>query len=223
MPQLQLLDTYVERSVSLLEASPSDTLVSVTYHTKPSSNNKKKQQLEQQQQQQQQLEKEELKPSYSFISFKTYNPHSGTCYKFKTSKAKDLSRILSALGPRGVQFTKTKSIKKNHTKVQDGQDSKVTKSTTIDKKDSENEKVKQALEEKYIVHGKGFASLMSNTEFQSEEPESGPASASTAEPTSATGNSTPVAEGTAAEIKTETVTAGTSKKKNKKGKKKGKK
>ncbi|GMM36302.1 signal recognition particle subunit [Saccharomycopsis crataegensis] len=137
MPKIALLDTYIDRSTSLLDVAASDTLVSMTYHNKSSKKT---------------ISSSSDASSYTCVRFKTYNPRSGTCYSFKTSKAKDLSRILSALGPRGVQFTKTKKVSKEPIKLDDHAKTKI-------------------LEEKYIVNGKGFASLMSNTEFKGEEEE----------------------------------------------------
>lgn len=122
MPLIKLLDTYVERSIAFLETNP-EVLVSITYHTKPSKTSS-------------------THEAHSYITFKTYNAQSGICYKYKTSKAKDLSRVLAALGPRGVQFTKTKKVVKDD---------------------------KKHLEEKYVVNGRGFASLMSNKEFVEEQ------------------------------------------------------
>lgn len=37
---------------------------------------------------------------------KTYDPISGTCFKVKVYRFNELSRIWSALGPRGVSITK---------------------------------------------------------------------------------------------------------------------
>lgn len=44
----------------------------------------------------------------NFVSVKTYDPVSGGCFKIKLYKTKELSRILSLFGPRGVQMTKKK-------------------------------------------------------------------------------------------------------------------
>jgi hypothetical protein len=42
----------------------------------------------------------------SFVSFKVYDPKSGSLYKLNTTKSKELSKVLTALGPHGVQIAK---------------------------------------------------------------------------------------------------------------------
>lgn len=124
MPRISTLDTFIEISTGLLEVTPEKTRVSIRYHTKPKKG----------------IKKQAVNPVHSYISFRIYNPNSGICYVYKTNKSKDVSRILSAVGPMGVQFTRVKRV-----------DNK---------------------EEKFIENGRGFASLMANTEYEhKEEPE----------------------------------------------------
>lgn len=108
------LDTFIINSISLLEANPSQTLVSISYGSEA-----KKRKLG---------EKDSsrvLSQHKSLVSFKTHNTHLGISYKFKTNKSKDVSRLLSALGPRGVQISKGK-IEKKKTSKKDASDSKDT-------------------------------------------------------------------------------------------------
>ncbi|SCW04547.1 LAFE_0H15940g1_1 [Lachancea fermentati] len=87
------LDSFITNSISLLEANPSQTLVSISYRNKD---------------------------GQSLASFKAHNSHLGTTYKFRTSKSKDVSRLLSALGPRGVSITNGRiEKKKRHQKSKD--------------------------------------------------------------------------------------------------------
>lgn len=89
MTSLKPLDTFISNSIQLLEANPSQTLVSLSYVNKNKSTK---------------------------VIFKTHNPHLGLHYRFKTKRLKDVSRFLSSLGPRGVNIT-TGKIEKNTTKT----------------------------------------------------------------------------------------------------------
>ncbi|ODQ81346.1 hypothetical protein BABINDRAFT_160705, partial [Babjeviella inositovora NRRL Y-12698] len=94
MPNVTSLDIFIERSCRLMDARPAST-VSITYgsqakkaKTAPAPTDKVS------------------KKATSFVAVKTYDPTSGVCYRIKLSKAKELSRVLTLLGPRGVQLTK---------------------------------------------------------------------------------------------------------------------
>lgn len=83
------IDTFITNSVQLFEANPSQTIFSISYKCKSKSTQKK-----------------------PVVSFKTHNSHLSNHYKFKTNKSKDVSRLLSALGPRGVSITRGKIEKR---------------------------------------------------------------------------------------------------------------
>lgn len=83
------IDTFITNSVQLFEVNPSQTVLSISYKWKPQSGKKK-----------------------PVVSFKTHNSHLSSCYRFKTNKSKDVSRLLSALGPRGVTITRGKIEKR---------------------------------------------------------------------------------------------------------------
>lgn len=71
------IDTFIKNSVKLFEANPSQATISITYAHDP------------------QLER-------TRVTFRSSNPHLNSTYKFATNKSKDVSRLLNALGPRGV-------------------------------------------------------------------------------------------------------------------------
>ncbi|AGO10431.1 AaceriABL025Cp [[Ashbya] aceris (nom. inval.)] len=72
------LDSFIKDSLQLLSANPSQTLVSFKYRGG--------------------IEGDRT----AVVRFRTHNSHLGLHYKFKTYKQKDVSRVLSAMGPRGV-------------------------------------------------------------------------------------------------------------------------
>jgi len=99
MPTIKNLDQFFELSTNLVANFPSTTL-SITY-----SNTAKK------------LSSKKSKPSTTTadassstkhkppthtINIKLYEPHTGKCLKYKTTKQKEFSRILNVLGPQGV-------------------------------------------------------------------------------------------------------------------------
>ena len=71
------IDTFITNSVKLFEANPSQATISITYAHNP------------------ELER-------TRVTFRSSNPHLNSTYKFATNKSKDVSRLLNALGPRGV-------------------------------------------------------------------------------------------------------------------------
>ncbi|SCU89952.1 LANO_0D07008g1_1 [Lachancea nothofagi CBS 11611] len=79
------LDSYITSSIALLEANPSSTVVSIKYESGAKAGK---------------------------VSFRTSNPQLLARYKFSTSKSKDVSRLLSAVGPRGVSITPGKVAKR---------------------------------------------------------------------------------------------------------------
>ncbi|SCU94658.1 LADA_0G10110g1_1 [Lachancea dasiensis] len=83
------LDSYITSSIALLEANPSSTLVSVKYQSGAKAGK---------------------------VSFSTSNPNLLANHKYSTSKSKDVSRLLSALGPRGVSLMPGKVAKKRKSK-----------------------------------------------------------------------------------------------------------
>lgn len=77
------MESFIQSTAELLEAFPSAT-VSITY-----TNAAKKKSAD-------------SKTTRHTAKFKVFEAHSGKCIQYRTSKSKELSRLLTYLGPRGV-------------------------------------------------------------------------------------------------------------------------
>lgn len=88
------MDVFIQTSSELLQAYPSTT-VSVTY----ANASKKTKKLDK-------LEKPETdsRKATNLVKFKCFEPNLGKCIKYSTYKVKELSRLLTYLGPRGVSM-----------------------------------------------------------------------------------------------------------------------
>lgn len=78
------VDTFINNATHLLSAYPSST-VSITYT------------------------KSKTKPG-NITKFKVYNPRSNKSLKYKTNKIKEFSRLLTFLGPNGVNIELKHSV-----------------------------------------------------------------------------------------------------------------
>lgn len=89
------MESFIQSTADLFEAFPSAT-VSITYKNatkkKPTDSN----------------------ATRNTAKFKVFEPHTGKCIQYKTSKSKELSRLLTYLGPRGVL-----SMKRAHEEEED--------------------------------------------------------------------------------------------------------
>ncbi|KAF3989892.1 hypothetical protein FT663_02462 [Candidozyma haemuli var. vulneris] len=123
------MEKFIESSAELFEAFPSAT-VTITYSNK----NKKK-------------SSDNEAPANS-VKFKCTEPKSGKTIQYSTRKAKELSRLLTYFGPRGVS-----KKRKADSEAEDAQTSKKIKSEVT-----------------------GVASVMSNSKFEEPqiEPETQP-------------------------------------------------
>ena len=124
------IDNFIMSSVRLFEVNPSQTLFSISYKPPTPKTNTK-------------------------VSFRTHNPHLSSNYRFTTNKSKDVSRLLSALGPRGVSVTP----------------GKIEKIAQLKKK--QNGKIKQLNKKtkgKNIQDVVGLATLMVNVDVKKNEP-----------------------------------------------------
>lgn len=81
------VDSFIVNSVKLFEVNPSQSVFSLSYKLPENCSN----------------------PT---VTVKTSNPHLSANHKFRTNKVKDVSRLLSALGPRGVTVNIGKVEKK---------------------------------------------------------------------------------------------------------------
>ncbi|EDO17750.1 hypothetical protein Kpol_1033p57 [Vanderwaltozyma polyspora DSM 70294] len=127
------IDSYISNSVKLFEVNPSQTVFSLTYKFPKNSNN-------------------------CTVKFNTHNSHLSSNYNFKTCKSKDVSRLLSAIGPRGV----TVSMNKVNKKVKNSSNLKQYKVEKIGK-------TKNFTKIKDIV---GISTLLTNTDVKEYVPQS---------------------------------------------------
>ncbi|SCU92366.1 LAFA_0F09868g1_1 [Lachancea sp. 'fantastica'] len=84
------LDGYITSSIALLEANPSSTVVSIRYQSGAKAGK---------------------------VTFRTTNAQLLAHHKFSTSKSKDVSRLLSALGPRGVSIQSPSKVARQRKKL----------------------------------------------------------------------------------------------------------
>lgn len=123
------IDNYITNSVRLFEVNPSQTLFSISY--KPPT------------------QKTDTK-----VSFRTHNSHLSLNYKFTTNKSKDVSRLLSALGPRGVSITP----------------GKIEKIAQSKKKNNKIKESSKKIKGKSIQDIVGLATLIVNTDVEKSDP-----------------------------------------------------
>ncbi|KAG5367136.1 hypothetical protein CJU89_1588 [Yarrowia sp. B02] len=140
MPRIHDLDTFIQRSASILEARPDTTRLSLTYkhQVKKDAREGAREGTP---------DDEEEEGAQPILYAKTFDPVSGVCFRIKITKAKQLSRLLSALGPRGVEITKVTKKKRPNKKAKLDEDVKMEEASTA------------------VVREKGFALTMSNTEY----------------------------------------------------------
>ncbi|KAK4217377.1 signal recognition particle 9 kDa protein-domain-containing protein [Rhypophila decipiens] len=101
MPYYTKSEDWLKQSSLLIEARPATTKVTTTYTVKPP----RKEDSE---------DDEKTKPtttttttpkkSYGHLILKTYDPASGTCLKYRTSKAAEVSRLIQMLGTLGKKM-----------------------------------------------------------------------------------------------------------------------
>lgn len=99
MPTIKDLDQFFELSTDLVANFPSTTL-SITYSNtakKLSSKTSKSTTIDDES-----SSTTKHKPPTHTINIKLFEPHTGKCLKYKTTKQKEFSRILNVLGPQGV-------------------------------------------------------------------------------------------------------------------------
>lgn len=123
------IDNYITNSVRLFEVNPSQTLFSISY--KPPT------------------QKTDTK-----VFFRTHNSHLSLNYKFTTNKSKDVSRLLSALGPRGVSITP----------------GKIEKIAQSKKKNNKIKESSKKIKGKSIQDIVGLATLIVNTDVEKSDP-----------------------------------------------------
>ncbi|KAK6465478.1 signal recognition particle 9 kDa protein-domain-containing protein [Scheffersomyces coipomensis] len=95
MPVIKNIDSFIELATDLLVAYPNTTLLSITY-TNVSKKNKKKSESS--------SGVTKKSNASNCVNIKLYEPNAGKTHKYKTYKIKELSRLLTFIGPRGVNI-----------------------------------------------------------------------------------------------------------------------
>ncbi|GAP89288.1 putative wd repeat protein [Rosellinia necatrix] len=115
MPYYETSQEWLRQSALLLEARPSTTRITTTYHLTDKTGTSKKRQKRRHQQHQEQQSATAAASSTSTtaaaaaaptaprasLTIKTYDPHSGACLKYRTTKAAEVSRLILSLGQLG--------------------------------------------------------------------------------------------------------------------------
>ncbi|KAI0420038.1 signal recognition particle 9 kDa protein-domain-containing protein [Xylaria grammica] len=107
MPYYETSQEWLRQSALLLEARPSTTRITTTYHLTDKTGSSKKRQKRRQQQLQTATTTTTTTTTASSaaprasLTIKTYDPHSGTCLKYRTTKAAEVSRLILSLGQLG--------------------------------------------------------------------------------------------------------------------------
>lgn len=183
------VDSFIESSLELLAAYPSTAIVSITYanETKKSKSNTT-------------TSNNDDKKATNSVKVKVYEPHSGKCIRYKTYKTKELSKLMTFLGPKGVTLTQSKPQPKKRL-------------LPINNSDHDNDMDESNKKAKIDNHIPGIASVMANKTFDSEL-------AAPADVNISNNSAEPVPESSAKEASIEPETnSKNKKKKKKKGKK----
>lgn len=126
------IDAFIKHSVQLIEAYPSKTRLSITYANSLKKWKKRAEKVS---------KTDTNRKATNLVTFKCFEPDSGKCLKYKTYKSKELSKLLTFVGPRGVSLTKKSE----------------TPSTENDGETSNN------------FHVNGLSSIMSNVKFEEKK------------------------------------------------------
>ncbi|OTA61905.1 hypothetical protein K449DRAFT_382561 [Hypoxylon sp. EC38] len=113
MPYYATSQEWLHQSSLLIEARPTTTRITTTYHIskpKPRKSKKSSSSSSSSQQQQPQPPSSDSQPTTTAaprgsLTLKTYDPHSGVCLKYRTTKAAEVSRLILSLGqPLGARM-----------------------------------------------------------------------------------------------------------------------
>ncbi|KAI0878337.1 hypothetical protein GGS24DRAFT_443489 [Hypoxylon argillaceum] len=105
MPYYETSQEWLRQSALLLEARPNTTRITTTYHLTDKTGTSKKRQ-KRRQQEASTTATTTTAPSTSAaprasLTIKTFDPHSGACLKYRTTKAAEVSRLILSLGQLG--------------------------------------------------------------------------------------------------------------------------
>ncbi|AOW00862.1 signal recognition particle 9 kDa protein-domain-containing protein [Yarrowia lipolytica] len=157
MPRIHDLDTFIQRSASILEARPDTTRLSLTYKHQVRKVDPTREATPEAE------EDEDSAAAQPILYAKTFDPVSGVCFRIKITRAKQLNRLLSALGPRGVEITKVSKKKRTNKKA------KLDNQTEDVNMEDSSAPAPLAPGSTAVVREKGFALTMSNTEYVEKE------------------------------------------------------
>ncbi|KAI2637458.1 hypothetical protein GGS21DRAFT_511681 [Xylaria nigripes] len=114
MPYFETSQEWLRQSAMLLEARPSTTRITTTYHQTDKTGTSSKRQKKRQQKLQ---EAQPAAPATTTatttttpaaprasLTIKTYDPNSGVCLKYRTTKAAEVSRLILSLGQLGKKM-----------------------------------------------------------------------------------------------------------------------
>ncbi|KAI1828337.1 hypothetical protein F4861DRAFT_178297 [Xylaria intraflava] len=101
MPYYQTSQEWLRQSALLLEARPSTTRITTTYHQTDKTGKSKKRQKRREQEGQPPPTTATPRAS---LTIKTYDPNSGVCLKYRTTKAAEVSRLILSLGQLGKKM-----------------------------------------------------------------------------------------------------------------------
>ncbi|KAI0014093.1 signal recognition particle 9 kDa protein-domain-containing protein [Xylariaceae sp. FL0662B] len=97
MPYYATSQEWLHQSSLLLEARPNTTRITTKYHiSKPSSKRRKSKSTSEPA-----AASATTTPPRGSLTLKTYDPHSGVCLKYRTTKAAEVSRLVLSLGRLG--------------------------------------------------------------------------------------------------------------------------
>ncbi|KAI1437752.1 signal recognition particle 9 kDa protein-domain-containing protein [Xylaria sp. CBS 124048] len=115
MPYYKSSQEWLHQSALLLEARPNTTHITTTYHQTDKISTSRKRQIRREQQRR--LETTPNQPTSTTtttatttavprasLTLKTYDPHTGTCLKYRTTKAAEVSRLILSLGQLGKKM-----------------------------------------------------------------------------------------------------------------------
>ncbi|KAH3899727.1 uncharacterized protein SCODWIG_02473 [Saccharomycodes ludwigii] len=161
------VDTYIKSTSNLLEANPSQTLLTIKYnivnHHKKSKENKGET-----------SDKNTVNIKFNTsVTFQTKNPELGLFHDYTTNKVKEVSRVLSALGPKGVTMNvnnnkvlKKKDFLYSNLKGKNKKKQKKSSTSLISNNRKTTKPIRYTTAHKELVNIIGGATLLTNTEIK---------------------------------------------------------
>ncbi|KAL1874292.1 hypothetical protein Daus18300_003656 [Diaporthe australafricana] len=101
MPYLPTSQEWLAQSALLIESRPTTTRVTTKYNIKPAKARAAKKAKKDGDDDTAMTDAAGAKPPRASLIIKTFDPHSGVCLKYKTTKAAEVSRLVQLLGSLG--------------------------------------------------------------------------------------------------------------------------